>query len=389
MKPEMPHSDLYYLQVNLTSLLILVIMALRIQNQHPTGRLSTDLFTGMIFANTVLVFLEMVINLTIEHPGVLAREFIIFISVVFYLFNPSVSAIYVAFVLNWVKGKESLTKRLWATILIPYLVYAILVVLSVWNQYLFWVDPQGVYMRGDGFWILVLTSYGYFITALSIVVIRWNHLRSAERKALLVFGILPFIGGLIQTFFYGTAVVWNMVSLALLIIYVDILSGNLDSDAMTGLANRRKLAPVLKAYRKEYPDKVLGGIMIDVNAFKAINDTYGHKVGDEVLLEVADTLNRSVYRTDHVFRLGGDEFLILAVLSKPEQIHSVMDKIRENLMFANQRLAYEFTVSLSCGVNTWSMKQLPPMVDLVSDLDTKMYDEKRKYHAATQKSAAI
>jgi diguanylate cyclase (GGDEF)-like protein len=385
----MAFSDLYYLQVNITSLLILVIMALRIQNQHPAGRLSTDLFTGMLFANTVLVFLEMVINLTIEHPGILPRNLIIAISVVFYLFNPTVSAIYVAFVLNWVKGKESLTKRLWVTIAIPYLIYAVLVVLSVWNQYLFWVDPYGVYMRGDGFWILVLTSYGYFIAALGIVVMRWNHLRYAERKALLVFGILPFVGGLIQTFYYGTAVVWNMVTLALLIIYVDILSGNLDTDAMTGLANRRKLAPVLKAYRKTFPDKILGGIMIDVNAFKAINDTFGHKIGDEVLLEVADTLSRSVYRADHVFRLGGDEFLILAVLSKAEHLQVLMDKIRENLIFANQRLGIEVTVSLSCGTNSWPMKQVPPLVELISDLDARMYDEKRKYHAETQKSAAI
>ena len=385
----MGFSDLYYIQINLTSLLILVIIALRIQHQHPAGRLSTDLFVGMVLANTVLVFLEMVLNLTIEHPGFVGRTAILGLSTVFYLFNPAVSAIYVAFVLNWVKGKEALTKQVWGAVAIPYAIYAILVILSIWTGYLFSVDAIGLYHRGEGFWILVLTSYGYFIAALGIVVARWNHLRYAERKALLVFGILPFVGGLIQTFFYGTAVVWNMVTLALLIIYVDILSGDLDTDALTGLANRRKLAPVLKAYRKEHPDKVLGGIMIDINAFKAINDTYGHKIGDEVLLEVADTLNRSVYRTDHVFRLGGDEFLILAVLSNPDQLKAVMDKITENLTFANQRLSVELTVSLSCGINAWPMRKLPSMVDLLSDLDARMYEEKRKYHASTPKSAAI
>ena len=385
----MGFSDLYYIQINLTSLLILVIIALRIQHQHPAGRLSTDLFVGMVLANTVLVFLEMVLNLTIEHPGFVGRTAILGLSTVFYLFNPAVSAIYVAFVLNWVKGKEALTKHVWGAVAIPYAIYAILVILSIWTGYLFSVDAIGLYHRGEGFWILVLTSYGYFIAALGIVVARWNHLRYAERKALLVFGILPFVGGLIQTFFYGTAVVWNMVTLALLIIYVDILSGDLDTDALTGLANRRKLAPVLKAYRKEHPDKVVGGIMIDINAFKAINDTYGHKIGDEVLLEVADTLNRSVYRTDHVFRLGGDEFLILAVLSNPDQLKAVMDKITENLTFANQRLSVELTVSLSCGINGWPMRKLPSMVDLLSDLDARMYEEKRKYHASTPKSAAI
>lgn len=383
----MDFADLYYLQVNLTSLLILVILALRLQHQHPSGRLSTDLFMGMLLANTTLVFLEMVLNLTIEHPGFLPRTFIIIHSVVFYLFNPSVSAIYVAFVLNWVKGKESLTKRLWGIIAIPYILYSIMVVISVWTGYLFTVDLNGVYMRGDGFWILVITSYGYFIAALGIVVYRWNHLRYAERRALLVFGILPFVGGLIQTFFYGTAVVWNMVTLALLIIYVDILSGNLDTDALTGLANRRKLAPVLKAYRKEHPDKILGGLMIDINDFKRINDALGHKAGDEVLLEVADTLSRSVYRTDHVYRLGGDEFLILAVLDRAEQLDAIVEKINDNLNFANQRLPYELTISLSCGINCWPLGHLPPMAELISDLDARMYDQKRCYHANQKQSA--
>lgn len=381
--------DLYYVQTNLTSLLILVIMALRIQHQHPSGRLSTDLFVGMLLANTVLVFLEMVINLTIEYPGYIGRDMIVVISTVFYLFNPVVSAIYVAFVLNWVKGKEALTKRLWITILIPYGAYALLVIASTWTGYLFAVDSNGIYMRGDGFWILVLTAYGYFIAALGIVVARRNLLKPADRRALVMFGVLPFVGGLIQIHFYGTAVVWNMVTLALLIIYVDILSGDLDSDVLTGVANRRKLASVLKAYRKEASDKILGGILIDINAFKAINDTYGHKVGDEILLEVADTLNRSIYRTDHIFRLGGDEFLVLAVLTKEAHLNAIVDKIHENLAFTNQRLGHDFTISLSCGANTWQVKQLPPMVDLLSDLDAKMYEEKRKYYASTTKSAAI
>jgi diguanylate cyclase (GGDEF)-like protein len=382
-------SDLYYLQVNLTSLVILVIIAIRIQHQHRSGRLSTDLFVGMLLANTALVFLEMVLNLTIEHPGFVPRDLIVLHSVVFYLFNPSVSAIYFAFVLNWVKGKEALTKRVWGSIAIPYLIYSALVVISVWTNYLFTVDANGLYMRGDGFWILVLVSYGYFIAALGVVIYRWNHLRNAERNALVMFGLLPFVGGLIQTFFYGTAVVWNMVTMALLIIYVDMLSGNLDTDALTGLANRRKIAPVIKAYRKEHPDLILGGLLIDINAFKVINDTLGHKVGDEVLLEVADTLTRSVYRNDHVFRLGGDEFLILTVLNHPDQVNNVVEKIKEHLVYANQRIPYELTISLSCGTQAWSMRQLPPLSELINVLDTRMYDEKREFYENNQKSAAI
>jgi hypothetical protein len=63
--------------------LILVIIALRIPHQHPDGCLSTDFFTGMLFSSTALVFFEMVLNLTIEHPGFVERESISILSTVF------------------------------------------------------------------------------------------------------------------------------------------------------------------------------------------------------------------------------------------------------------------------------------------------------------------
>ena len=379
--------DLYYLQVNLTSLLILAIIALRIQSQHPSGRLSMDLFEGMLLSNTVLVFLEMIINLTIEHPGFIPQGVIIGITTVFYAFNPAVSAIYLAFVVNWVSGKEALSKRFWVLSSTPYAVFLGMVVLSIWAGYLFKVSETGVYMRGDGFWLLVVTAYGYFGAAVVVVLRRWKLLRITERRALLVFGLLPSVGGIIQTVFYGTAVVWNMVTMALLIIYVDILSGNLESDALTGLANRRRLIPILKSYRKEFPDQVLGGIMMDINAFKVLNDTYGHKAGDEALLEVADTLTRCVYRTDQVFRLGGDEFLILAVLKTPEQLEAITEKIHDQLKYANQRLSYPFDITLSCGGNTWPMRAIPPLSELIADLDERMYARKRDHYEAHKNAA--
>ncbi len=84
-------------------------------------------------------------------------------------------------------------------------------------------------------------------------------------------------------------------------------------DELTGLANRRLLTErlsqaILHAQRNQ---QMLVVMFVDLDAFKRVNDDYGHKVGDDLLKNVAQRLQASVRRSDSVFRLGGDEFIVL------------------------------------------------------------------------------
>lgn len=85
------------------------------------------------------------------------------------------------------------------------------------------------------------------------------------------------------------------------------------TDRLTGLYNRRKLDEVLaqeceRARRTQSPMAV---IIVDVDNFKSVNDTYGHQVGDRVLVEIAGIIQKSVRIVDSVARWGGEEFMIL------------------------------------------------------------------------------
>lgn len=85
-------------------------------------------------------------------------------------------------------------------------------------------------------------------------------------------------------------------------------------DPLTGLANRRQFEEALRSALAQPPAAGLSHavLLLDLNGFKQINDTYGHAVGDEVLIHVAGRLLRAVREGDLVARLGGDEFIILA-----------------------------------------------------------------------------
>jgi diguanylate cyclase (GGDEF)-like protein len=86
-----------------------------------------------------------------------------------------------------------------------------------------------------------------------------------------------------------------------------------DHDPLTGLRNRRLFEHDLKLQvaRSQRYGEVAGLMVIDLDEFKAVNDRYGHKVGDDTLRAIARALSRRLRETDLVARLGGDEFAVL------------------------------------------------------------------------------
>jgi diguanylate cyclase (GGDEF)-like protein/PAS domain S-box-containing protein len=104
-----------------------------------------------------------------------------------------------------------------------------------------------------------------------------------------------------------------------------------DTDALTGLANRRALGRMLDAalVRAEVHDLAVGVLMLDLDGFKAVNDRFGHAAGDAALRDVAARLRRSVRERDMVARTGGDEFVVvLADLGTEENAaHEAAERI--------------------------------------------------------------
>lgn len=106
------------------------------------------------------------------------------------------------------------------------------------------------------------------------------------------------------------------------------------TDALTGLMNRRGLENFfeqeLSRIRRGTSDGAVL-VMIDLDGFKAINDTYGHKAGDECLKQVSKQVMKSIRFTDGAARFGGDEFAILLTQTDPKKVFSRVTSIRKAL----------------------------------------------------------
>ncbi len=146
-------------------------------------------------------------------------------------------------------------------------------------------------------------------------------------------------------------------------------------DALTGLHNRAFFDEELARLEdgSQFPVSI---IMIDVDGLKTVNDRLGHAFGDQLLIRVAQLLQRSLRGGDIVARLGGDEFAILLPETPEEVLENVINRIHENVRSENEKARNPFEVSLSLGGIT--CRQSEQLRDGINQADALMYESKQK-----------
>ena len=161
-------------------------------------------------------------------------------------------------------------------------------------------------------------------------------------------------------------------------------------DPLTGLANRRLLEDRMQQL-VAMSDRNGSGFEIfylDLDAFKPINDSYGHAVGDEVLIEIGYRLQFQTRQTDTVARVGGDEFIVLAPGAMKEEerrgfLNRLADQVGQDFTLSG------VTIGLSASIGFASYpKEAGTIEDLLRIADARMYNQKSN-RTATGQSVAL
>lgn len=120
------------------------------------------------------------------------------------------------------------------------------------------------------------------------------------------------------------------------------------TDTLTGVKNRRsfdeKVDEILDSY-KRFP-KPVSMLLLDLDNFKNINDTYGHKQGDQILTDFAQTVKSIIRTSDYIYRFGGEEFVVIANNSSLENSGILAESIREFVIQSPTLSEYNMTVSI-------------------------------------------
>lgn len=144
------------------------------------------------------------------------------------------------------------------------------------------------------------------------------------------------------------------------------------SDALTGVKNRHALERDFLSL-EESPERI-HMLLIDIDHFKKINDRFGHGVGDQILIEVAERL--SIYAEEgSIYRLGGEEFILLFRDQSDSQIKYQAESLRQSIeeaIFHNHDLRIRLTISI--GITRFLPGQA--LNELLLSADKKLYQAK-------------
>ncbi len=151
-------------------------------------------------------------------------------------------------------------------------------------------------------------------------------------------------------------------------------------DHLTGLVNRtlfrdRLVQAMARTKRLQQP---IGLMLLDLDRFKAVNDTFGHDMGDELLKAVSERLKACVREIDTVARMGGDEFtIILEGISSIQNILVVAKRITESIATPFELKGHHISVGVSIGITIYPHDD-HPVDELLKHADMAMYRAKQQ-----------
>lgn len=165
-----------------------------------------------------------------------------------------------------------------------------------------------------------------------------------------------------------------------------------NTDSLTRLSNRRRL---FEALNREHERSQRSGqpcslVMVDADHFKSVNDTYGHHLGDEVLVTIADHLRESMRIYDLAARFGGEEFALLMPETDLDQAAAIAERLRlsiETIEFSDELKPLKLTIS--AGVATFPGPGVKTVDDLIRMADHALYRAKDAGRNRVELSVAI
>jgi diguanylate cyclase (GGDEF)-like protein len=269
-------------------------------------------------------------------------------------------------------------KKLYRFVFIPALILVVIALINNFVPIIYTIDAANVYHR-------LPLSYAYYIVDAGYIIFSIAILRGYENR----YGKVRFfplylmigpivIGCLLQALFYGVSLIWVSMAVGLTAIYMSLQNEFSYLDKLTGLYNRAYLDYLLEGASKDNSGR-FGGIMIDVDYFKEINDTLGHSVGDEALIDVARVITFAKPDKSVAIRFAGDEFMIMFKSTSEKELEKTIEAIREELKLFNETEQRQYQLSLSLGYSLYDPEN-GTLDGFLKNMDDNMYVEKKVKH---------
>lgn len=362
--------SIFYIWVNLVSIVIFTILYIKSQQNKQTSlRYYSNIVLGLI-----IYFLgDILWGLTYYQIIPNSELFVKFARIIYYgaaLFIAYFWFIYVEVVLE--SNIVSKSNKKWFFIVLSVALIAIVVVCILW-------DPSLKTTKG------FLTAFGLILVPAGFVVVSGIqiiqkilviHDKGLKKKyiTLLVWPIIILASAIGQIIFEALPIFCSGSIIVILSSYIYNQDAFIFTDPLTEINNRNMINRYLKDI-KNYNDTYYL-LMIDIDNFKSINDTYGHVEGDKALKYMANILKKIANEHNYFLaRYGGDEFIMIAMADE-DTIKNVIEEIHEKFASTKEDLGYSYSTS----VGYTKMNQTDDIDKNIARADKYLYKKKKQLH---------
>lgn len=375
--------DFLYAEINVTGI-VLLLLFLNNMNRSSQNKMPVDqlIFNACMIMNIAIFFLDTGMWLSDGSQHAIARVVNCVVTPLYYVSNPLICLLWLMYTDYKINESTNGLSRRIRLYIIPCVISAVLSIISSFTGWLFIIDADNNYSRGPFFWVMAFTALFYLVLSLGlslrdVIVNGWEENKTVNVH-LVLFPVGIIAASIIQIMFFGISIIWVCTMVALTSIYINIQNGEISTDHLTGLYNRRRLdehfqrkVKMLKKYR------LLFAIMIDLDDFKKINDEHGHAVGDNALVAMAELLRKVCKGSDDfIVRMGGDEFVVLGERNQTGEIIKVMDDISSAVTEYNDLHTNDYLLKLSMGYSVYHQEDTKN--SFFANADQAMYRSKQE-----------
>lgn len=352
-------------------------------NRRPVDRI----FSVLILIGIIGTVLETTTFLVDGRPGAFFRAVCVAANTLEYFCAATIAVIWVWYVdlnLNHDMGR---LKTKFVPMIVIWAVLVILLAGNIFGRFLFSFDENNVYSREPlGYLFFGFLGVSYITSIALYYKFRARHGRE-QFFPVWMFLLPQFIAIIFQIPFYGISLTFLGCSIGFIGVYMNLMSKQSLVDSLTGLYNRSYIEHGLIVARsnKKY---VIAGIMLDIDSFKNINDSFGHSVGDEALEGAAKILMNATDRDSLAFRFAGDEFIVLlrVPVAEADELEvrtlELEERIRVEADKFNKSSGATYDISFSMGHAMFDTKLADDC--FFRKMDEEMYKDKQKRRASGQ-----
>jgi diguanylate cyclase (GGDEF)-like protein len=363
----------FRVEINIVSMLVLLAVFLIAHKKLE----KKDSMNKIFLVASLIVMIELIVEALSCIVNGMAGTFNIILSnvlaILLFSFAPILSYTFFVFIKQIFSPKMKISKPLQFILIIPVIIIVMLSVLSPFFGWMFYIDSLGVYHRGPIFQVGAIFTYLYLVLGLIVVCVNRKHLLKSDFLLYSIIGILPIIGGIVQTLFYGILLMWSSAAFALVIGYILLQERMIHLDDLTGAWTRDSFYYTISRKITQDPNEIFGMIYLDIDGLKAINDRFGHLEGDKAIQKALELVKNAISPKDIIGRLGGDEFVVFVECTDLISLNLTLDNIKNNFkMYQNQK--YELECSFGADIYDNQYENLDVFLHHIDHL---MYKDKR------------